>query len=332
MIDPAASPIDPAIAAALDRFDVPPPGDDFVARMAVMPVIGGATLPPLRRRRLIDRAFDRRGRGAWLRRGAIGVIALGLASATAATTGFFPALHLALPARVVAFLTPRPHPKPGKGHVHHVTHPAALVPPAEAPPPGGLAGNMAPGAGAMPLVAPGLPDPELRRRQIAKREARVAVIQARLAANGVVVPKPVIRRELLKRQIAIGAALRGDTTTPLPPGMAQMRDRAMAYLAAHPRQAERMRARAAQADARQAQLRAQRQAARLAGQSAGAESAPAPALADQPSADAGPASTRPSWASAVALLADVGTCAEAAEAGEKLREDAGCGGDARSGT
>lgn len=232
MTDRHRPPIDVAMAHALDAFDVPPPGAGFLDRIAAMPPIEAPALPPLPRRRL----FAPGRRGAWARRASIGVLALGLASATAAATGVFPQLHITLPAPIIAMLGPTPTAKPRPAHIrpHHVA-PAPAVAATTAPPPPGAFEPMLP-----------IADPVTRA---IRREQVVDAIQNRLAARGVDVPKPVIRRQLVKRQIAIGAAIRGDTATPLPPGMERMRDRATEYLDAHPALRDRLRARAAAVDA-----------------------------------------------------------------------------------
>lgn len=229
MTDPL--PVDPAMAHALDRFDVPPAGAGFLERLAAMPAVDTPALPPMPRRRL----FGPGRRGAWARRATIGAIAVGLASATAAATGIFPQLHVAFPAPIVAMLTPAPKhaPKPARHHRAPITKPA--VPAAEPPQ-------------ASVEATPAAPDPALRAQWALKREQRIDTIQQRLAARGIDVPKPVIRRELAVRQLAIGAAVRGDMTTPLPPRIARMRERAAEYLEAHPVLRDNLRAKAAAAD------------------------------------------------------------------------------------
>lgn len=235
--------IDPTFAAALDRFDVPPADDAFLARMGAMPRadLGNSAVPPRRR---IWGASATGGRGAWARRASIGVIALGLASAGVAATGVFPALRLALPAPISAMLSPKPRPAAVAVHPHHPAGHAALAEGAAPPAP-----VIAPSPYA-PLFGGSDPAAQLLRAQ--RRERAVDAIQARLAARGVSIEKPVIRQRLEMGQIAIGAAVRGDTTTPLPPGIARMRDRATVYLDNHPQLRERLQARAAMQDAEHA--------------------------------------------------------------------------------
>jgi len=235
MTDTGRLPIDPAFARALDAFDVPAQNAAFLDRIAAMPADGAPALPPMPRRRLLGQGR----RGAWVRRAGIGVIALGIASATAAATGVFPAIRLALPAPIVAMLTHAPKAEKTGASRHQHTPPVAAVAPA--PEPTATPGTFTPLFGGT--------GPEAQLGRIIRRERAVDVIQARLQERGVNVPRPVIRRRMEMGQIAVGAAVRGDTTTPLPPGIAAMRDRAATYLEAHPNLRDRLRARAAAQDA-----------------------------------------------------------------------------------
>ena len=273
--------IDAAMARALDRFAVPEPMPGFGERIAKMPPPGLAALPPLPRRRV----FGDGRRGAWMRRASIGVIALGVASATAAATGFFPPIHLAVPAPLIAMFAPAKAKEHGHPH-HERSQPAKLV-----------TAQPTPDAGASPspLAVPP-PPPQLGFvRHFIQRQRQSDVVQSRLAQQGRFVPRQVIDQQLDMREIAFGAAVRGDTQTKLPPAMAVMRDRAIIYLDARPGLRDQLRARAAEAD----QLEEQRRLARL--QSNQAAEAPTPITADAvPGADAAPAPAvaappQPSW-------------------------------------
>lgn len=275
MTEPAPLPFDPAMARALDRFDVPPPGAGFLDRIAAMPADDAPALPPLPRRRL----FAPGRRGAWMRRASIGVIALGIASATAATTGVFPKLRQILPAPVVAMLSPSPRPKPVHRHTEHEPALDAQVPTAPVNP-----GSASPWAAA---------DPDSPLQRFLRREERVDIIQQRLSARGFDVPKPVIRRELTMRQIAVGAAIRGDSTTPLPPRMAAMRNRASAFLDNHPQLRDRLRERAAAVDAHRQQAVAAARKAPPPGATPPAATAPAPAQGT--TGEAAPGTFDPAW-------------------------------------
>ena len=244
MSDPGLMALDPGFARALDLFDVPPPSSDFLARAGAMPAADAPALPPAPRRRF----FESGRRGAWARRASVGIIALGLASATAATTGVFPAFKIDVP-KFVAALNPLSSPKPKIAHVHaHKPVTAASM----------GAATLAPlVAEAPPLIQPPLPvglplGPAAQMKRAIRREQAVDVIQQRLADRGLDVPKPVIRRKLAQRQaardVAIGMVIRGDDR-PLPPQMEKMRDRARVFLDSHPQAAARLRDRVAASDA-----------------------------------------------------------------------------------
>ncbi|MBX9797509.1 MAG: hypothetical protein K2Y03_11545, partial [Sphingomonas sp.] len=79
--------------AALDRFDVPPPSPDFLARLSHLPQGAGA---PAARWAFVRRRADGGRRGPWVRRALIGVAVIGL-TGTAAATGFFQELARRLP-------------------------------------------------------------------------------------------------------------------------------------------------------------------------------------------------------------------------------------------
>lgn len=228
MTPPGLQPIDPSFARALDRFDVPAPDAGFLDRMAVMPAVDAPALPPIPRRRLLERGR----RGSWARRATIGVIALGLASATAATTGVFSRLHIDIP-HIAAILAPTAPPKPKLAKTHHPKPVAVMATSVDAviPADGAVAGSQL-----------GV-DPDRALRRVIRRERVVAVIQNRLAARGIDLPKPVIRRKLIQNRVAIAAAIRGDMTSPLPPRMERARERAAVFLDNHPRLRDRLRRR-----------------------------------------------------------------------------------------
>lgn len=282
MTDTGRLPIDPSFARALDAFDVPAPNAPFLDRIAAMPADGAAALPPMPRRRLLGQAR----RGAWVRRASIGIIALGIASATAATTGVFPAIRLALPAPIIAMLTHAPKaPKTGAPGHRPAAPPAAVMP---APAPAATPGTFTPLFGGT--------DPEAQLGRIIRRERAVDVIQARLQERGVNVPKPVIRRRMEMGQIAVGAAVRGDTTTPLPPGIAVMRDRAATYLEAHPNLRDRLRARAAAQDAARDERLAAGDAAKVGAKDiAPATNAAAAPTSSEPAPGAAPGPAALNW-------------------------------------
>ncbi|OYY65896.1 hypothetical protein [Sphingomonas sp. 28-62-11] len=106
---------DQAVAQALDLFDVPPPGESFAARMASVAgpgaaaSLGAPALPAWRAAlRRHDGRINARGgsRGPWVRRSAVGLIAFGLASATAAAAGMFEAVHFEIPV-IARLLSPQ---------------------------------------------------------------------------------------------------------------------------------------------------------------------------------------------------------------------------------
>lgn len=245
MTNPGLMALDPGFARALDLFDVPAASDGFLARAGAMPAADAPALPPAPRRRFLESGR----RGAWVRRASVGIIALGLASATAATTGFFPAFTIPMP-KFVATLNPLASPKPkvAHGHAHGRSVDASPLGSAAAAP---LVVETP------PLIQPPLPvglplGPAAQINRAIRREKAVDVIQQRLAARGVDVPKPLIRQTLARRQaardVALGMVIRGDDR-PLPPRMEKMRDRAKQFLEAHPQAAARLRDRVAASDA-----------------------------------------------------------------------------------
>ncbi|OYY90856.1 MAG: hypothetical protein B7Y45_05365 [Sphingomonas sp. 28-66-16] len=184
------------MARALDRFDVPSPSPGFLDRVARVPV-AGPVAPATRARRLVDRGR----RGAWARRTMIGVVALGLASATAAATGVFESIRVRLPA-IATILAPSP-PPPVAVAVHHPARkrPKPVAPPPAPPSPEAIDPEPSPIV-AVDLRArwQALPAPVkavLRERAMRQTVTRV---QNRLADRGIDVPRPVIRAELERRQ------------------------------------------------------------------------------------------------------------------------------------
>lgn len=135
--------------AALDRFDVPAPSADFAARIA-----RAAQQPPIAGS--LWRRSDSARRGAWLRRGLIGVAAVGLAG-TAAATGFFQELASRVPV-LAQLVAPAPVPvvrppqarKPAQAEVGR---PSAPVPASTGSTTGLAAGASPDAGGALPPVA-----------------------------------------------------------------------------------------------------------------------------------------------------------------------------------
>lgn len=190
--------VDPAVARALDRFDVPPPSDAFLARVVAIAETG----PPMSLAtpfapRWKDR-LQRRGRGPWVRRTAIGLIAVGLASATAAAAGMFEAVRFEIPV-IAQLLTPTPQRPPVTSVAQAKPRPARVNPAAPDP--------IMPAAEANPLAPPLLTPAERAERfralpmpvRAVVTERMVTRTQRRLAARGVFVPRAIVRDRVVAR-------------------------------------------------------------------------------------------------------------------------------------
>lgn len=189
----SAGGFDAATMRLLDHFDVPVPGDDFLDRLAIIPASPAPGIilnaaPP---------RFRRRGRGPWVRRTVTGLVALGLASATAAATGVFSVLPFDIPV-ITQLLDPTPAPTrvasaPSKS--------ARKVAPSSPPTP--LATASIPAVEQAPSVSRGkrlekfqsLPMPI--RAVITERV--VTRIQRRLERRGITVPRDAVRAEIIAR-------------------------------------------------------------------------------------------------------------------------------------
>lgn len=205
--------IDPSLAHALDGFEVPPADADFVERM-----VDGA----IRRRAIspVVPALLRRIRGGgrpWARRGIIGAVAVGLATATAAATGSFGLFPD--PIRSVAgLLAPPEAPAPiKKAAARHHAAPALAAAPAPAEP-------LVAASDAPVVTEQARAERRAQLRAIAPEErkaifiATVSRVQYQLAMRGIDVPRAVIRRRLLARL--------ADPDRPLPPVFARAAARA----------------------------------------------------------------------------------------------------------
>lgn len=215
----ALAPIDPAIARALDLFEVPALDPAFADR-AVAATIGPRARGWRPASGFGSTATGRAGaavrRGRWTRRTVVGALGLGLASATAAAGGIFGPIPNPLPV-VSQLIAPSPPPKLAKparpkriksATAKSVAAPAPKATPTNTP------------TGLDRLAA--LPQP-VRQRLIART---VTAIQLRLHARGVDVPRWVIRARVIER---IGAA-----DQPLPPHFDRLLARIEARLASLP--------------------------------------------------------------------------------------------------
>lgn len=204
----------PAERAALDRVTVPAMRDGFAADL-VATAVSGLRVPP------------RRGaRGGWRAHGKvlIGAGALLLASATAAATGWFGKLPIAIPGITrIAAAPPVGKPK----HVVRTARPKPAIPAVE---------SLAALPEALPTLAPP-PAPGLWRAQ---RQARIAA--------GLPARRPLVRRALLakfrtmpsaQRQAAV-VEWRRIKALPPPERKAAIARLKADFLATHPRVAARV--------------------------------------------------------------------------------------------
>jgi hypothetical protein len=156
---------DPALARALDHFDVPPLPSGFADRV-VAAATAAPGIPAPRPTR------DRRGGWARRRTMVVGALAFGLVSASAVASGVFGDLALRIPV-ISALITPSVHkvaPKPRAAKVRPL---ATVTPPLIDLPP---VPEAAPLADPTPQIIPGLGERPMTRR--AFRAERRAIIQA----------------------------------------------------------------------------------------------------------------------------------------------------------
>lgn len=230
--------MDRAVATALDRFNVPPPTDDFVARMMSIADLSpsvdtvAATAPRWKAR------FQRSRRGPWMRRATIGVIAVGLASATAAAAGIFDTMRFDMPviARILAPATPE-----------QVAAKAVRPKPKAANRPVTVAETAPTGIDTLPnaprLLTPAERAERFRALPLPVRavvtEQMVTRTQRRLAARGIFVPRDMVRARVVartgqndlpqgsasERRDQMRAALIAASPGSLPPRLERLRER-----------------------------------------------------------------------------------------------------------
>lgn len=229
--------IDRATATALDIFDVPPPSDGFVARMLAIADLSSPVdhvLPAMPRWKA---RLERSRRGPWMRRTAIGLIAAGLASATAAAAGMFDAVQFDMP--VIARMLAPAAPSPKVAKTVRAKPKAALRPVAIA--------DAAPLGADQMAAAPRL----LTHAERAERfralplpvravvtEQMVTRTQRRLAARGIFVPRDMVRARVaartgqndlpqgsaMERRAQMRAALIAASPGSLPPRLERLRE------------------------------------------------------------------------------------------------------------
>ncbi|MBX9730468.1 MAG: hypothetical protein K2X59_04005 [Sphingomonas sp.] len=274
-----SSGFDPAVTRALDRFDVPAPSAGFIDRLAMIPS------PPRPQRLLPPRLrFRPARRGPWMRRTTIGVVALGLASATAAAAGAFDRFDFAIPV-IAKLFVPTPAPAPVKVAARAKPRAATVL---------------TPGATIMPIATPTATPLDMGRAERLERfqalpmpvralatERLVSRIKRRLAWQGIQVPRAAIRARVI--------AETGQSDLPVGPGWALRAQYRAALIAAPPGslppRLERLRARVLSAEARKE------------GEAARSGSLPLP---DGSSPASGPATAIPSAAPSPAPTADPG--------------------------
>ncbi len=195
---PSIRGMDQAAASALDYFDVPPPSDDFAARIMAIAATSSAADTAAAATPRWKARFQRSRRGPWMRRSAIGFIAIGLASATAAAAGIFDTMRFDMPviARLLVPDTPTPVVvKAVRSRAKAQSRTAAAADPAP------------PGNNQLPA-----PPRLLTREERAERfralplpvravvtERMVTRTQRRLAARGIFVPRAVVRDRVVAR-------------------------------------------------------------------------------------------------------------------------------------
>lgn len=213
----SSEPLSPAMRAALDRFVVPTASADFIDRMAI------PSTPKSYDRLLSWSRYARSRRGRWARRASVGIIALGLAGATAAAAFVFDTIRLQIPS-VATVLSSAPRVATSPAKIVRRTaalpndatgpKPPAIVTPVELPL------SMAPMGPAMPPI---------RERSIEVPAAGSALARERTAERAVPridgirehhdvdLVRPVLRAQLLDR-----AATRRTVMADVGPGGADM--------------------------------------------------------------------------------------------------------------
>lgn len=238
---------DPAVARALDLFDVPPPNENFLARMAaiadaapIAATVQASASPWPARVRAARGSLARASlaRGPWARRTVVGLIAVGLASATAAAAGMFESVRFEIPV-IARLLAPSPPPVT-VARAARPKHRAAMGKAATVEP-------VLPGAEATPVPIANLTgEQKIERLRALPMPVRVAITerivtrnQRRLAARGIFLPRNVIRNRVIART--------GQTDLPTGTPFAQRAQWRAALIAAPsgslPPRLERMRAR-----------------------------------------------------------------------------------------
>lgn len=246
-VRPTIRGIDRKATIALDRFDVPPPSDAFISRMMAItdlpPTVEKvATATPRWKAR-----FQRSRRGPWMRRTAIGFIAAGLASATAAAAGMFDAVRFEMPV-IARMLVPATSDRaaakavPAKPKAASRNVAAADIAPAGSD-------QFAP---ASRLLTPAERAERFRALPLPVRavvtERMVTRTQRRLAARGIFVPRDVVRERVVartgqndlpqgsatERRAQMLAALIAAPVGTLPPRLERVRARLLARQAIAP--------------------------------------------------------------------------------------------------
>ncbi len=241
--------MDPAAENALDRFDVPPPSDDFVARMIAIadvspPAEQVVTAAPRWKARL-----KRSRRGPWMRRTAIGLIAVGLASATAAAAGIFDTMRFDMPVIARLLVPAKPEPVIVKAVRTKPEAQSRMAAAADPAPPGNDQLATAPR-----LLTPAERAERFRALPLPVRavvtERMVTRTQRRLAARGIFVPRDMVRERVaartgqndlpqgsaFERRAQMRAALIAASPESLPPRLERLRARLLLQEAALPDQ------------------------------------------------------------------------------------------------
>lgn len=219
---PESSGFDPAVARVLDRFEVPAPSAGFLDRLAMIPD-RPQPLPLLPARPRFRPASHR----PWVRRSGIGLIALGLASATAAAAGALDRFQFDIPVIAQLFVaTPAPAPvqvaTKAKPRATRLPPARATSTPIAMPTAMATATPLAVARAERLVRFQALPMPV---RAIAT-ERLVTRIKRRLAWRGVDVPRAAIRARVIART--------GQSDLPVGPRWARRAQYRAALIAAPP--------------------------------------------------------------------------------------------------